>query len=1541
MAPPGNTGTPKGAKTQTSIFSFFSTPKKTKDTSATAPPPPKFVDSQDELLAGVDDMIDDDMLALADESKVKQPSTNLKRKAASTLTYKDDDEDDDDDGSDADAAANDDDDDDDYNPVAAPTPGKSVVGRGRAIADDSDDDMMAVDVDDDLLDLEPPSSPLASRSSRRNISMLRRNSSSRGSSSLAHAAHDVKRIRHSNSGVSGASEEEPLMSAVGKGAPNPPTTPMLERTTTSMSALSVASSGSTPMMQRLKLQPSLQIPEDSKKERVAKFAKKNEERYAWLEDVRDAQGLRPNEVGYDKRTLYIPKSAWNAFSPFEKQYWEIKSQHWDTVVFFKKGKFYELYENDATIGSQEFDLKMTDRVNMRMAGVPESSFDHWVAQFLAKGHKVARVDQMETKLAKDMRERGSSKKGDGLVSRELTGILTVGTLVDPSLLTQDLSTYCMSIVEVSTPEDTDSGAQTCSTSFGVAFVDTSTAQFHMCTIANDDADRSGLETLLVQVSPREVIYVRGGAGPGQRVAPGTSALSLTKGASTTSGLGELSLTSPDAWDGMAGISQPTWRTLKNTCGPSTDWIAMAPRREFWDVPTTKSELERSGYFGESENGKKWPEALEHAAEKEPAALMAVGGLLSYLRTLKLDHDLASLGNFSFYSPIQSTTSLVLDGPTISNLDIFAISSEGSGAAGAVGALSKAASIEGTLFALINHARTPFGRRLLSRWTCHPLKHTAAINARLDAVDFFLANSDLADDLADTLAGLMDLERGLSRIHSGRCKVADFIGILGGLKTVARMISDLRSRQSSGINENGEQYQQLPARIVTLLRVFPPLDDILSEYTAAFDEKLATTEGRLLPFAGSDQPFDEVTATIAELDAWLEKHLQESRKKFGCSSIVYKNMGKEHYQLEMPASIKVPANYLRLSATKAVSRYWSPELRAKVQERAEALETKSMVLESYKSRLYARFDRHYALLMKATTIVAELDCLLALSTASRSLGSPASRPVILESNGTAGGYIEFRQLRHPCVALSASGGSDFVSNDIVLGRRHADSEQSSKDAASMILLTGPNMGGKSTLLRQLCLGVILAQLGCYVPAESAVILPVDRLFTRIGARDNLLAGRSTFMVEMAETSTILRYATPQSLVVLDELGRGTSTHDGEAVAYGVLHSLCSRLGCLGFFSTHYGLLADSLLKPAAGSLQTSAEGDAGLVEPHLRPMHMACAVNEEEHRVTFLYRLQHGIAEKSHGMNVAAMAGVPVSIVRSANAIAHKFEQDVKRKQLAKAGAREGALSSADGSSSAVPLTLQSDFANLLRMAALEAKAQDAEMKAAADDAVHVPVGGVDEAKKANENQYWGCIVDHLCRTMQKARSGNLVPQQSENDQHVSPLVAKENVANADHECKEYLACKSDTYCDDVHTESVTENGSGPRLQGLGLSSTDSEGKVALKENVRDQLADSQSLVADVADNTSQPLGTASRPTSRKPPAMVINAMPASWSPPIDEPRVPTVANSNQVTSGDDIEELDSGAMEAVEDLEDITDYQDSSYIKQRKRISDVAAALKH
>ena len=224
-----------------------------------------------------------------------------------------------------------------------------------------------------------------------------------------------------------------------------------------------------------------------------------EQRYPWLATIMDADRNPAGHPDYDPRTVYIPPLAWTKFSPFEKQYWEIKQKLWDTIVFFKKGKFYELYENDATIGHQLFDLKLTDRVNMRMVGVPEMSLDLWANQFVAKGFKIARVDQQESALAKEMRERGDTgaKKGkeDKVIRRELACVLTAGTLVDGGMLQDEMSTYCVAIKEAEAD-----GLPI----FGISFVDTATGQFFLSQFA-DDVDLTKFETFVAQTRPQELL----------------------------------------------------------------------------------------------------------------------------------------------------------------------------------------------------------------------------------------------------------------------------------------------------------------------------------------------------------------------------------------------------------------------------------------------------------------------------------------------------------------------------------------------------------------------------------------------------------------------------------------------------------------------------------------------------------------------------------------------------------------------------------------------------------------------------------------------------------------------------------------------------------------------------------------------------------------------------------------------------------------------------------------------------------------------------
>ncbi|RYO84851.1 hypothetical protein DL766_001525 [Monosporascus sp. MC13-8B] len=903
-----------------------------------------------------------------------------------------------------------------------------------------------------------------------------------------------------------------------------------------------------------------------------------EKRYPWLANIADINRNPPGHPDYDPSTVYVPPMAFQKFSAFEKQYWEIKQKLWDTVVFFKKGKFYELYENDATIGHQLFDLKLTDRVNMRMVGVPESSLDMWVNQFIAKGYKVARVDQMETALGKEMRERDASKakKQEKIIRRELACILTGGTLVDGSMLQDDMATYCAAIKE-SVVDDHPA--------FGITFVDAATGQFFLSEF-EDDVDLTKFETFVAQTNPRELILEK------------------------------------------SRISTKALRILKNNTAPTTIWNYFKSGGEFWDADLTRRELGCNGYFASEDNGEEeevWPKTLAEAKDKD-LLMSALGALVQYLRVLKIERTLLSQGNFTWYDPIHRNGTLILDGQTLINLEVFANTVNGGS--------------DGTLFSLLNRCVTPFGKRLFRQWVCHPLCNIRKINERLDAVDLLNADRTVREQFASQLTKMPDLERLISRVHAGACRAEDFVKVLEGFEQIDYTMSLL------GAFGGGSSL------IDRLVSSMPDLKEPLSFWESAFDRRKAKEEKILIPERGIEEDFDSSHDQIVEIKDDLQKLLERKKAELKNKSLKFTDIGKEVYQIEAPKSLKVPKDWQQMSATSSVKRYYFKELTDLIRQLQEAEETHSQLVKDVAARLFKRFDIDYDTWQRAIRVVAQLDCLVSLARTSSSLGEPSCRPVFVDEERSV---VEFEELRHPCMLNTVD---DFIPNDVVLGG----------ESAKINLLTGANAAGKSTILRMSCIAVIMAQIGCYVPAVSARLTPCDRIMSRLGANDNIFAAQSTFFVELSETKKILSEATPRSLVILDELGRGTSSYDGVAVAQAVLHHVATHVGCVGFFATHYH------------SLATEFEN-----HPEIRAKRMRIRVDDEERRVTFLYKLEDGVAEGSFGMHCAAMCGINNRVIERAEVAAKEWEHTSRLKESLER-AREGCY---------IPLGVLSDVAALL------------------------------------------------------------------------------------------------------------------------------------------------------------------------------------------------------------------------------------------------------
>ncbi|EAU89431.2 DNA mismatch repair protein msh6 [Coprinopsis cinerea okayama7 len=925
---------------------------------------------------------------------------------------------------------------------------------------------------------------------------------------------------------------------------------------------------------------------------------KAEAPFSFLQDIRDKDGRRPGEPDYDPRTIYIPKKAWAEFTPFEKQFWEIKQNHYDTVLFFQKGKFFELYEDDARIGHQEFDLKLTSRVKMSMVGVPESSFNFWAAKFLGKGYKVGRVEQAETALGAEMRMAAAKGKGkvsedkakDKIVRRELNKVYTNGTLVDDALLTDENAGHCIAICEQPCEDGSDSANK-----FGICVLDCSTSQFNLTGFV-DDICRTKLETLLRQICPKELLFYKGSFSVDtQRVLKAV-------------------LPSDCLWTGLREVEgfkyDDALKALKDLF-PSEEDAMEEDEGEAQLLPPSV------------------PESIRKMAT-DKCAIEALGSMIWYLRQLNIDKDIVTMRNFNIYDPMERNQGLVLDGQTLAHLEIL---------------LNNEGSEDGSLFHLLRRCITPFGKRLFRIWLCMPLREVSAINARLDAVEDIMKHPTFESSFSELAKGIPDLERIVSRIHAKNCKVKDFLKVLSTFKSLSRGLAKLA--------DESEEFES--KTILGLLRGAPDLLVNVRHLESMFEKPSDKDRDELKPVEGKDEEYDGIVREIRSLERDLDKSLKAFEKETGLDLDYWHSAigTKDIYLVETSAknADDVPDDW-------AKNRYSVPSLQPTIRKLKEARENLNTAVKNFKFRLYAEFDKDRSQWLRAIRVFAELDCLFSLAKASAAIGSPSCRPEFIEGDSA---FIEFEDLRHPTICLNRHIES-FVENDVKMGG----------EDPKIILLTGPNMAGKSTLMRMTSIGVIMAQLGMLVPASRARLCPVDSIITRMGAYDNMFTNSSTFKIELDECCKILRNATPKSLVILDELGRGTSTFDGMAIAGSVLHKLATHTLPLAFFATHYGSLTDDYA-----------------YHPNIRRMHMSTMVDEERQQLTFLYKLVDGAATSSFGSHVARLAGVPDTVVERADDVSAEFAKQFKeRLQLKKK----------QSASSRVPLVAQADFVYMLKLA---------------------------------------------------------------------------------------------------------------------------------------------------------------------------------------------------------------------------------------------------
>ncbi|OQV25128.1 DNA mismatch repair protein Msh6 [Hypsibius exemplaris] len=948
----------------------------------------------------------------------------------------------------------------------------------------------------------------------------------------------------------------------------------------------------------------------------------------WLlpDKRRDKSGVLHKDLiarGLTPRTLKVPSDFYRSekVTPGQIQWWDMKAENFDCILYFKVGKFYEMYHMDADDAVREAGLTYM-KGRLAHCGFPEAAFSLFSNRMVAKGYKIIRVEQMIS--AVEMKEKKLKSMPREIIRIHTPGTMSMSTLESESEpdLRSDGNRDASCLLSICEKFRVDMGTETYE--YGVCILYPGRGCFLIGQF-KEDRYHSRLRTLLAQHTPNEIILERG---------------------SVSAKLSKILHTTAD-------------RTRKEF---------LAPLTEFTDARKTIEILLEREYFGPVMNPQ-WPPVLADMLELGGArptcktgyelAIRALGGSTWYLKRCEVDIDTISLKNFELYSPADESAGaervfqknlqpkhMVLDGVTLINLDILPSLNSPS---------------TSCLLSKINRCKTKFGSRLLKDWVMSPLYRIPDILDRQAAISdltvFRREDDRLYKVIQTTLKGLPDLERLLSKVHIlgslrrnkvhpesranmfddnvyNKRKIQDFIVTIKAFESIAelsRRIGNSFSTSKSSTLKN----------ITTVAEdLFPDLGPIVEEFAKSFNAAEAQKEGVIRPKKGIDKVYDNAIAAVDEIERWFEQHRAAMSKKFQCS-MTYFGSAKNRYQLEIPVGScgKMPSSFELKSQRKGFKRYWNSDITNKMVELELAEAKRQAAVKDCTRKVFEMFDNHYAEWSKAVKCLATLDVLIALEEYSSNL-SQHCVPVFHQASPEQPPFIAIRDGHHPLVYKTFSGG-EYIPNDAFIGTGEPSDASYS---GSLTLVTGPNMGGKSTLMRQIGLITVLAQLGSNVPASSCELTPVDRIFTRIGASDNLLAGESTFFVELSETSAIIQHATQNSLVLVDELGRGTATFDGTAVAAAVLRDLATRIKCRTLFSTHYHSLVERF-----GT------------DPNVKLGHMACLVENEneddptKESITFLYKFIRGACPKSYGFNAAKLAGLPDAIVKRAHEKAQQLE----------------------------------------------------------------------------------------------------------------------------------------------------------------------------------------------------------------------------------------------------------------------------------------------
>ncbi|MBI5976878.1 DNA mismatch repair protein MutS [Clostridium perfringens] len=805
-------------------------------------------------------------------------------------------------------------------------------------------------------------------------------------------------------------------------------------------------------------------------------------------------------------------------TPMMRQYFEIKENYKDCILFFRLGDFYEMFFEDAETAARELELVLTGRdcgleKRAPMCGIPFHASNSYIGRLVAKGYKVAICEQVE-----------DPKFAKGIVKRDVIKVITPGTYTDSSFVEETKNNYIMTIYA-------DLERNRCS----LAITDISTGDF---LATEGELEKGVILDEISKFNPKEIILL-------------------------------------DSLD---------QELIKDITLTTPALISRKPIEYFEE--NFKEVL--NNQFGEKSN------SLSLMVKKSSNALVKY-----ILDTQKI--SLTNINDIEVYSLVDFMT---IDLSSRRNLELTENLRE--------------KSKKGSLLWVLDKTETSMGSRMLRRWIEEPLVNKEKITLRLNAVEELFNDLSLNDSLKEALHDIYDIERILGKISNKNANAKDLIALktsIGKIPNVKGIIENCTSSLLKNYHHNLDDLRD----------IYELLEKSIKE-----DPSLTLKDGDLIK-DGFNGEIDELRLAKTNGKDWISSLENREREFTGIKSLKVGFNKVFGYYIEISKAnySSIPeGRYIRKQTLANAERFITPELK-EIEEKLLGASEKLCSLE-YDIFLDIRneVENHIDRLKTTAKIIAELDCISNLAFVA--LENDFIKPEINED-----GETKIENGRHPVVEKVIPKG-EFIPNDTIIN----------KDDNQLLIITGPNMAGKSTYMRQVAIITLMCQIGSFVPASKANISVVDKIFTRIGASDDLAGGKSTFMVEMWEVSNILKNATENSLVLLDEVGRGTSTYDGLSIAWSVIEYICKNknLRCKTLFATHYHEL-------------TKLEGEIHGVRNY------SVAVKEVDNNIIFLRKIIEGGADQSYGIEVAKLAGIPDEVINRAKEILEKLEMESSKDNL--------------------------------------------------------------------------------------------------------------------------------------------------------------------------------------------------------------------------------------------------------------------------------------